>query len=460
MSTPTLPPLQPIYVLRGHAAAIHALRFSPGNHRLLTADADGWVISWSLASKRPEAVWRAHTASILGIAWWGPDAVLTHGRDSKLVAWRLGPADEAVLPKRLPLDHADPTEAGKAEGEEARRPAVLREMTVNTLNFCAFACTPFNPSARSDLPSRQDVSKMDPSGTLSTLPPLLLAVPHTLASEAVDIHVLPLDVRIAIIPTPKLASPATGLIMALAFASPNVLFTGYEGGQVLAYARPSATDAATWPCVYRARPHAQPVLSLAAFPSRDAMLSTAADAVVAKHQLSPATVGDADEEVQREAEMQPEETAARVVKTGHSGQQGARVRGDGKVCAAAGWDRRARVYAGTSLREVAVLKWHKEGCYAVDFAGVLSSESSRPGEGAPKIENGLTGEERQVLASRETIGKPKVEVETEPVEAEVEGNVIRSEPTKAARRREEKAWSTHWLAVGSKDGKVSLWDVF
>jgi hypothetical protein len=26
--------------------------------------------------------------------------------------------------------------------------------------------------------------------------------------------------------------------------------------------------------------------------------------------------------------------------------------------------------------------------------------------------------------------------------------------------REQKAKTTHWLAVGSKDGKVSLWDIY
>ena len=28
------------------------------------------------------------------------------------------------------------------------------------------------------------------------------------------------------------------------------------------------------------------------------------------------------------------------------------------------------------------------------------------------------------------------------------------------RRRDEKAQSTHWLAAGSKDGKISLWNIY
>ena len=73
-----LPPPQPSYIFRGHASAVHAVRFSPFNHRLLTGDADGWVVSWSLATKRPEASWRAHSNAVLGLAWWDADTVITY----------------------------------------------------------------------------------------------------------------------------------------------------------------------------------------------------------------------------------------------------------------------------------------------------------------------------------------------------------------------------------------------
>ena len=66
-----LPPAQPVYVLRGHDTQVHALHFTQDNSRLLTGDADGWVVSWSLAYKRPVAVWKAHGGAVLGIASWG-----------------------------------------------------------------------------------------------------------------------------------------------------------------------------------------------------------------------------------------------------------------------------------------------------------------------------------------------------------------------------------------------------
>ena len=53
-----------------------------------------------------------------------------HGRDHKLVVWRLNMSDEAVLDKTLPIDHT---------GQDPPKPEVLHTLDVNTLNFCAFA---------------------------------------------------------------------------------------------------------------------------------------------------------------------------------------------------------------------------------------------------------------------------------------------------------------------------------
>ncbi len=77
MSGEVLPPAQPAFILRGHSAQIHALHFTEGNTRLLTADADGWIVSWNLSFKRPVAVWKAHGNAVLGVGTWGPDRIIT-----------------------------------------------------------------------------------------------------------------------------------------------------------------------------------------------------------------------------------------------------------------------------------------------------------------------------------------------------------------------------------------------
>ena len=71
------PPAQPAYILRGHSAQIHAVHFYRGNSRLLTGDANGWVVLWSTTTKRAVAVWKPHTNTILGVASWGEDKIIT-----------------------------------------------------------------------------------------------------------------------------------------------------------------------------------------------------------------------------------------------------------------------------------------------------------------------------------------------------------------------------------------------
>jgi len=73
----TLPPAQPSYILRGHTAQIHAVHFYRDNLRLLSGDADGWVILWDIPIKRPLAVWRAHGNAILGLHSWEEDKIIT-----------------------------------------------------------------------------------------------------------------------------------------------------------------------------------------------------------------------------------------------------------------------------------------------------------------------------------------------------------------------------------------------
>ena len=63
-------PAQPVYVLRGHGSAIHALDFFQQNTRLLSGDSDGWIVIWDVTIKRPVAVWQAHDASIISAKAW------------------------------------------------------------------------------------------------------------------------------------------------------------------------------------------------------------------------------------------------------------------------------------------------------------------------------------------------------------------------------------------------------
>lgn len=193
------------------------------------------------------------------------------------------------------------------------------------------------------------------------------------------------------------------------FPSPDgnyTLISGYESGHTTV-----ATLSPTWAPThtYISNPHTQPILSLSVSPAHEYYFTSAADAVIAKHPIPLSVIGKADVAA----------IPLKVIKTGHSGQQGLRVRNDGKIFATAGWDGRVRVYSGKSMKELAVLKWHKEGVYAVAFADVEVEEEEEEKE--------LVGGERALSVREE---------------------------------RERKAERTHWVAAGSKDGKVSLWEVY
>jgi ASTRA-associated protein 1 len=82
---------------------------------------------------------------------------LRHGRDNRLVVWKVAEGDETNLSTALPLDE---TTSDRAQ------PWMLHVLEVNTMNFCSFA----------------SCASM-PDGALGGL---LVAVPNTLASESVS----------------------------------------------------------------------------------------------------------------------------------------------------------------------------------------------------------------------------------------------------------------------------------
>ncbi|KAK8161993.1 quinon protein alcohol dehydrogenase-like superfamily [Phyllosticta citrichinensis] len=377
-------PATPVYVLRGHAAPIHAVRFVRRNSRLLTGDADGWLVVWNLASKRPAAVWRPHSATILGLDA-DQDRIITHGRDSHLRVWQLRPDDEAALDTVLPVDNAD---------VHRKQPWLLHSIPVNTLNFCPFAIC------------RVDNDNNDDDDDDSTL----VAVPGVLDGQ-IAVHGLPSERRFSTVPKTELQ---TGMVMALALVpGPQLrLMAGYESGLTVVFAHDATSG--SWTRTYASTPHTQPLLSLCPLPGPPdgplTYFSSGADDVVAKHVVSP-TLPPAS------MPKPPSISKPPPVKTKHAGQQSLAVRSDGRLLATAGWDGRARVYSTRTLREMAVLKWHAEGCYAVGFGDVL--------DGDERDEDGGQGALAHVR-----------------------------------RRREERVAGVHWVAAGSKDGKVSLWDVY
>ncbi|KAL2267812.1 hypothetical protein VTJ83DRAFT_5089 [Remersonia thermophila] len=430
-------PPQPKSILRGHKAQVHAAAFVRANERLVTGDADGFIVVWDLAILRPRAVWQAHDKAILGIAGLGRDRLITHGRDSKLIVWKLAADDEATLSTRLPLD---------VSPEPRPRPWMLHMLAVNTINFCAFSHCPASPVGNA-----RDAREPDPAE-------VLVAVPNTLASEAIDIFHLPSQ---TLQHTVKLGDK-NGMVMALSLlhlADTLTLVAGYENGMaIVARLDPQGT----WTITYQAQAHSQPILSLDVSPSHDYFVTSGADAPAPAASAAPAP----------DVQTRPLKT----VNTKHAGQQSLRIRSDGRVLATAGWDSRVRVYSAKTLAEAAVLKWHAVGCYAAAFAEVDpvlpgSSSPSSPSSPAPLAgAAAVAGAAVAGAAAADKEDKEETGQADEPTQGDKDderggrSNRLVAVPKLVAvtvgERRRQQATTARWLAAGSKDGKVSLWDVF
>ncbi|TLS28612.1 hypothetical protein PpBr36_01419 [Pyricularia pennisetigena] len=457
-------PAHPRSILRGHKAQVHAAAFVRSNERLVTGDADGFIVVWDLTIMRPRAVWRAHDDVLLGIGGWGNDRLITHGRDNKLIVWQLRKADEDSLAKTLPVDPA---------AEDRPKPWLLYMLEISTMNFCTFSLCEMSSDALSE--DRE----------------ALIAVPNTLASEAIDIFHLPSQKREYTI---RLGQ-SEGMVMALELFIMDGYFTvavGYENGAALVaqQADRSQNPVGTWNVRYRCKAHTQPVLSLGVSPGKDFFLTSSADSLLIKHPVPhpPACARTSKEDTStsegananvvdsqppalaapkppdapvappstpgkpmsllsaalaREAaggsaetptprpEQQPSTPPGstpfsepiRILNTKHAGQQGLRIRSDGRIFATAGWDSRVRVYSCKTMRELAVLKWHQVGCFAVAFSTIDAAT------------------ENQAVGAQDSL-------------------VSRSGDVTVKEKRILHAKSAHWLAAGSKDGKVSLWEIY
>jgi ASTRA-associated protein 1 len=89
-----------------------------------------------MGTRRPLAVWRAHSASVLSIREWGCEKLVTysdqsesadrrHGRDGKVFVWQIKEDEEDKFDRGLPAD-----------GGPRRKPWLLHSLDVKEMTFC------------------------------------------------------------------------------------------------------------------------------------------------------------------------------------------------------------------------------------------------------------------------------------------------------------------------------------
>jgi ASTRA-associated protein 1 len=273
-------------------------------------------------------------------------------------------------------------------------------MDMSALNFCAFAtCDGLS----------------DQTGTEESSVNLLVAGPNGIDSGGIDIFQLPTQRRVSQLHSDKDAN--TGMVMAIVLyhsreARTLHLLSGYEDGHVMLHLHRGALDtpSSNWERLLTFKAHSQPVLALGLSPNKEYVLSSSADARIQKLALPETPEASVTVAAQ-----------AKSINTKHAGQQGLSVRSDGQIFATAGWDSRVRVYSTKALKELAVLKWHQDGCYSTAFAEISNTEEP----------NGCS----QEVAAMSAL------------------DMIKHERSLMAQR-------IHWLAAGGKDGKISLWNIY
>lgn len=296
--------------------------------------------------------------------------------------WQLRQDDESGLSTTLPIDDTV---------TERKQPWLLHSLAVNALNFCSFATC-------------QDLASRTESATNGNVTDILVATPGV-QDGYINVTSLPGEDRIATIPSPR--DTNAGMIMAIDMYHDSdqlTVLAGYESGHAAIWQRDRSSK--HWQVKYMNKSHTQPILSLDITPDQKYFFTSSADAVIARHPL-----------------LEYNSSETKTMQTKHAGQQSLSARSDGRILATAGWDGRLRVYSPKSMKELAVLKWHKEGCYALTFAKIADSTT---------MDDGGFGEDKSLIKRELTVSE----------------------------QRTAKATSTHWLAAGSKDGKVSLWDIY
>ena len=115
----------PAWIVRHHAPIpVHTVALVNHGHMLVAGDAEGRVSVTTLSTYRPIVFWQAHRGAVLRAdAWSG--YLVTHGRDHSLRVWKMpdelgSVALSSSMAKNLPV------------------PTMLHEMSVNTLNYCAY----------------------------------------------------------------------------------------------------------------------------------------------------------------------------------------------------------------------------------------------------------------------------------------------------------------------------------
>ncbi|KAJ1539505.1 hypothetical protein HK405_012850 [Cladochytrium tenue] len=412
----------------------------PTLHSLVTGDAEGVCILWNLATYRPITTWQAHEKALLNVAG-DPTArshILTQGRDNALHVWDASAAATAAA-----------STIGGNGAPPAPAPVLVYTLPVSSLGFFRFDCC------------------ADAMGRL------LVVVPNVLETAELDVFDLttntPVQRSLAVpaqsgaVSSTSATAKTTGMAMAARFlrsgaagrarrggdnddniaegaapsamaASPLWLVAGYESGLVALW------DFACGQLLARVTLFEQPVLSMDVADDATDVYVGAAEA-----QLCRVAVGSGGTLV----------VAGRAPLAGCRGVDSVGVRRDGRLVIAGCWDGSFRLLAGGTLASLGVVRQpHRQGISSVAFLSASRPASPPTATATAAVALKSQNEAAMVPATR-----------SGDHEGETGGAVLRRDRRVRAGGGDgggrglllRDVAPANLVAVGSKDGRVSLW---
>ncbi|KAF9911757.1 ASTRA complex subunit [Linnemannia zychae] len=259
-----------------------------------------------------------------------------------------------------------------------------------------------------------------------------------------------------------------------------LMLVGYEDGSVTLFrdstvvpitgsGTPAVTNSTnafkkgkrTMEVVWSTKYHREPVLAVDVSSKAEFAISCGSDNVLVKYDLSSSLQGT------------PE-----VLKVAlkANGMADGKIRNDQKVIALAGWDGRIRLFSAKTLKPLAVLKYHREGLYCLGFANIKEPPSPPQQQQEDKEEkedelleapsllssspdDSVTSNKKSTAdaIATEVNDDNKGGEDSDDESSDESGSDSELEDALADRQR----WSNrHWVAVGGKEQRISLWDIY
>ncbi|KAI9351872.1 WD40-repeat-containing domain protein [Pilaira anomala] len=302
VTIPEAPP-PPTYIFREHTSSVNSVHLFDNDQYIASCDGEGWIIIWSMRTKRPLLKWKGHKESCLKVTTIENNQVISQGRDNMIYLWQLPLLQEITTLQLI-------------------SPDLISEIVYNGLSFCKLSSYQNKESTLLCFPSLNELGLFDIYD---------LTYQRYLMRNMGDSGPLRLGSCMAV----ELFRTCDNLFV----------LAGYESGIVALWEIQKDATRIIW----HQHIHAEPVLDLSIDPSKSFLISSSADNQIVKYALA---TGDIIKKI--------------TIKK--SGIVAIKIRPDNKIFATGGFDGRIRVFSMKSMKPLAVLSYHRNTTYGLDFS--------------------------------------------------------------------------------------------